>query len=150
MANSNNRTCHVCGASYRFCPSCAEFEGWEYWHVMFHNKNCHDIWYALSDFEDGKITREEAKEILSKLDTSKIVNKHVIESYNKLYEINKVVEEPSTEEVVEEKKIDAVEAAMIQLDKALAAEEDAHVEEPKHAIEQPKKNQQKNQNKNKK
>lgn len=149
----NNRTCHVCGNSYRFCPSCAEFADWEYWHVMFHDQNCHDIWYTLGDFEDGKITKEEAIEKMKKLDTSKIVNKHVIESYNKLFDIKPEIEEEKVEVV---SKPDAVEAAVQAIEKAFDivpdnsstdAEDEAKAEEKKS--EEFKKPQQKYHNKKK-
>lgn len=91
MANKNNRTCFVCSRSYRFCPTCAEYESWPYWHVMFHDANCHDIWYVLSDFENGVITKEEAIEKMNHLDASVIDknNKNVMDSYNKLFGLKK-------------------------------------------------------------
>ena len=102
MANSSYRTCSVCSARYRFCPHCAEYELWPYWYVMFHDAQCHDIWYTLSDYEDGKLSKEDAYEKIKQFDMSIVKNENVLLSYYKLLADVGIPQEPKKEEKKEE------------------------------------------------
>lgn len=107
MMKKDNRICYVCQKKYTFCGSCAQYKELPAWHAMFCGENCKDIWNVLSTFESGEYSPEQAKEIMSKLDTSKKDSYIgcVKKSYNKLYGIEKPeVEEPEAEVVYEPSK----------------------------------------------
>lgn len=62
--NHNNRICTVCKIPYRYCFSCSEFSDttkYPTWMAMFHDANCRSIFYTAYDYENGKITKEEAR-----------------------------------------------------------------------------------------
>lgn len=94
MAN-NYRVCICCNKRFKYCPHCSEYESLPTWYNLFHNENCHDIWYVLSDFESGFLTKEEAQEKISHLDTSVITNKEALKSLDKLMGTNHSVESES-------------------------------------------------------
>lgn len=114
MANSSYRTCLVCGKKYRFCHSCSEYETWPMWYNLFHDENCHEIWYTLCDFESGKLTKEEAQKKFEELDASIIINESASQSYKKLFYV-----------------VDSPESTTLQEDAPASVEEPVPVEEPK-------------------
>lgn len=91
MAN-NNRTCIVCGQSYKYCPNCAEFSNLEIWHNIFHDANCKEIYNAASMY--GKVPTEETKKRLDKCDLSNKSNfhKNIVKVIDELYAVK---EEPT-------------------------------------------------------
>lgn len=99
MAN-NQRICLCCGKTYRYCSHCDE-KKFPTWYALFHDENCHDIWYILSDFESGILTKEEAQEKMKVLNPSVITNKDALVSYRKLFDIAEepVIDEPQDGEV---------------------------------------------------
>jgi len=38
------RTCLVCGAKYKYCNSCGDYNPEETWRFLFDNEKCHDIY----------------------------------------------------------------------------------------------------------
>ena len=110
MAN-NQRICLCCGKTYRYCSHCDE-KKFPTWYALFHDENCHDIWYILSDFESGILTKEEAQEKMKVLNPSVITNKDALVSYRKLFDIAEepVIDEPQVEPVQNtESEVSAVE-----------------------------------------
>lgn len=69
----NNRTCFACGTKFRFCPSCNGPDRLkEAWHSEFCSEACKDIWTTATKFNLGKITKPEAKSIISALNLKPI------------------------------------------------------------------------------
>lgn len=69
------RTCAVCHEKYSFCPVCSEKDRLkETWYFVYCSANCHEIGKITTDFEDGVsgMTPDQAKEMLDKLDLSKL------------------------------------------------------------------------------
>ena len=64
------RKCLVCGNEYTYCRSCPKDARKETWYALYDNENCKNISQALTDYNFNKITKEEAKELLSKCDLS--------------------------------------------------------------------------------
>lgn len=98
------RTCSVCGLQYEYCPHCNRDKDKPIWMFCFHDQNCHDIYDITSKYEDGKISANDSKELLSKLDLSKKDNFGT--SYKNA--ISKIMSEADTVKVDEtepEKKI---------------------------------------------
>lgn len=87
MASGKLRTCLTCGKQYKYCGNCNGSEGTEPWRSIYCSINCHDIWYTLSDFEEGFITVDEAKAKMESYDLSKKNewSQCVKDSYIKLY-----------------------------------------------------------------
>lgn len=110
MAKKNNRTCKVCASEYYFCPNCAGVKVTEKYRTMFCSKNCRDIFHLLSRHTMNDVTKDEAKEILSSLDLSKLnnfseqikIDIDEIMGNNKKHFKKKIVEEPIVEEQVVE------------------------------------------------
>lgn len=64
------RKCIVCGKEYSYCRSCPKDAKKETWYALYDNENCKNISQALTDYNFNKITKEDAKDILSKCDLS--------------------------------------------------------------------------------
>lgn len=56
----NNRTCIVCKIAYKYCNNCPEFSNLDPWHAIFHDSNCRSIFNTAFDFDNGKISKDEA------------------------------------------------------------------------------------------
>lgn len=76
------RTCCVCRKEHLFCPQCRpEDRNKPTWYFAYCSENCKDIYDVTSNYEDNKISADEAKKKLNKLDLSQIAN--FGESYQK-------------------------------------------------------------------
>ena len=64
------RKCIVCGKEYSYCRSCSKDAKKETWYALYDNENCKNISQALTDYNFNRITKEEAKELLSNCDLS--------------------------------------------------------------------------------
>lgn len=69
-----NRICKVCGLEYYFCPACSATRAnpQPKWKINYCSENCKTISSTAIKYNCNDITKEEAKEILSKCDLSKI------------------------------------------------------------------------------
>ena len=74
MGKKNNRICCICGKEYHFCPTCSEDYNKPTWYAIFDTERCHDIYEICTNYRDGIITIENAKERLSKFDLSDLEN----------------------------------------------------------------------------
>lgn len=97
------RTCCVCRGEHLFCPQCRpEDRNKPTWYFAYCSKNCKDIYTVTSDYEDKKISADDAKKQLDKLDLSRIAD--FGESYQKA--IMKINEETKpvekTDDVIKE------------------------------------------------
>lgn len=82
MTKKGLRTCCVCHQEHMYCPVCnPEDRNKPTWYFAYCSKNCKDIYAVTSNYEDEKITADEAKAQLDKLDLSHIAN--FGESYQK-------------------------------------------------------------------
>lgn len=82
MTKKGLRMCCVCHEEYSFCPVCnSEDRLKPTWHFAYCSENCKNIYTVTSDYEDKKISADDAKKQLNKLDLSHIAN--FGESYQK-------------------------------------------------------------------
>ena len=83
----NNKTCIICGKKYTYCSHCDAFEKQPTWMVDFHEENCMDIFYAVSNYNAEVATLEETVNKLEKLDLSNIDNfdKSIKECIEKIF-----------------------------------------------------------------
>ena len=112
------RKCILCGSEYTYCKSCAKDAKKALWHEIYDKENCKDISKALTDYNFKRITKEEAKELLSKCDLSIELKDVYRNEINAIMAKNKktkkqeveVIEEiqPEQEEVLEEESIGVV------------------------------------------
>ena len=72
--DAKSRTCSVCRKTYKYCPKCRDYESLPTWMFVFCSENCKDIYDVTSEYEDKRVTADEAKKRLDKLDLSKIKN----------------------------------------------------------------------------
>ncbi len=127
MAKSNTRVCLTCGCHYKYCAHrCGEDEKKPLWHTLFHNQNCHDIWYVLSDYESGKLSKEEALNQIKKLDVSVVTNKEALKSYEKLLNDTKPVinEESAPVEEIPPVEAEEISAESSEPDEILTVSEE--------------------------
>ena len=64
------RKCIVCGKEYNYCRSCPKDAKKETWYALYDSENCKNISQALTDYNFNKVTKDEAKDILSSCDLS--------------------------------------------------------------------------------
>lgn len=64
------RECYLCGEKYSYCPTCSQDKVKPTWMVEFHNENCKTIFDICTRFNMKLLTKDEAKEALSKCDLS--------------------------------------------------------------------------------
>ena len=70
---TKNRKCLACSTLFSFCPDCSKADALkESWHAEFCSNSCKDLWTTLTKFGMGKLTKSEAKEIISALDLKPI------------------------------------------------------------------------------
>lgn len=82
MTKKGLRTCCVCHQEHMYCPVCnPEDRNKPTWYFAYCSENCKDICAVTSDYECGRISANEAREQLDKLDLSQIAN--FGESYQK-------------------------------------------------------------------
>ena len=77
MANKkeSNSTCVICGQKYHLCVACERKKAtWKSWRMFVDKENCYNIYKVLNDYHFNKITKDEAKELLLKLDLSGLDN----------------------------------------------------------------------------
>ena len=130
MIERNNKTCIVCGKSYKYCGGCAEYAHLEPWHSIYCSNNCKDIFNAVSMY--NKVSNEETKEKLNKCDLSNKDNfhKNILKTINELYssvekteiveavelhaDVEKVLEIVEPAESIHEKIVEVVETIEIK------------------------------------
>ena len=64
------RECYLCGEKYHYCPTCSQDKSKPTWMAEFHEENCKTIFQACTDFNMKFLTKDAAKEVLSKCDIS--------------------------------------------------------------------------------
>ena len=90
---ANNRICLTCGKAYEYCGSCPSSANLPVWKNLFDTENCKIVFETASDYAQKVITKESAKDKLSKCDLS---NTNVFKE-----KIKRLVDEIIAEEKVE-------------------------------------------------
>lgn len=63
-----NRKCACCSTTYSYCPDCSTSDKLApSWKATFCSEDCMTIWTTCTKFNMGKLTKPEAKEIISAL-----------------------------------------------------------------------------------
>jgi hypothetical protein len=123
-----NATCIVCGKKYHLCIACERSKAtWKPWKMVADTENCYEIYKVLNDYNFNKISKEEARKLLEKLDL-KDVNTFKEKSKNKIKEIMKRKKAPKIEKIIEAEKIIEIEN-IIQEEKVEASVADEIVAE---------------------
>jgi uncharacterized membrane protein len=65
-----NRICLTCGNAYEYCGSCPTSLNLPVWKNIFDTENCKIVFETVSDYAQNVITKDVAKEKLSKYNTS--------------------------------------------------------------------------------
>lgn len=102
----NNKICVVCNTPYRYCNNCSDFINYPSWMSMFCSEECIDAYQIMSDFENNKISKEQAKiKLIKYIDSGKYKNyqRTFKASYEKIMGENEI--EKPQEEVKEEIKV---------------------------------------------
>ena len=104
---ANNRICLACGKSYEYCGSCPSSLNLPVWKNIFDTEICKTVFETTSDYAQKVISKEKAKEKLSKCNISDARNykpqiRSLIEEITKE---NKVVDDISETKYVNKKKI---------------------------------------------
>ena len=61
-----NRKCFTCGNQYSYCPDCSTSDKLSpSWKATFCSEDCMTIWTTCTKFNMGKLTKSEAKSIIS-------------------------------------------------------------------------------------
>lgn len=64
-----NRKCYCCGEKYSYCPDCSKKDALApTWKSEFCSETCKDLWQTATRYNMNKISKTEAKSIISKLD----------------------------------------------------------------------------------
>lgn len=116
------RKCILCGKEYKYCKNCQSDYKKELWHSLYDTENCKDISKTLTDYKFDRITKDEAREILSKCDLTidchdnyrneinAIMTKPKRGTRAKAMVIDEIIQEPElVEQVIEEIKEEAKE-----------------------------------------
>lgn len=115
--NKENTACIVCGKKYHLCIACERNKAtWRPWKVIVDSENCYNIYKVVNDYNFSKITKNEARTLLEKLNLTEV---HTFREHirQKIYEIMKktkkakpiVIEEPTIDVVERNTTIDVVE-----------------------------------------
>lgn len=67
-----NYICRICGIEYEGCPACKDVKTYNPWKKYAHDTNCFKIFMILKDSANNEITNENAKQLLSRCDLSKM------------------------------------------------------------------------------
>lgn len=98
MASRYKKICYLCGKEYQYCSNCRDFRTQPAWKNMFDTEDCHEIFNISTQFAQGYLSKEEAKEKLKKHDLSNMTSfkPEAIE------QIQLILIESPKEEIVEE------------------------------------------------
>lgn len=64
------RSCLCCGSKYSYCNNCYDFRNYPLWMNSFHDENCKNIFEICTNYNFKLITKDQAKDALSKCDLS--------------------------------------------------------------------------------
>lgn len=100
---ANNRTCLLCGTSYKYCPSCREDIRKPSWMSGFDREDCKIMFETLSSYGMKLMSASEAKKIISKIDYESMnLNKQKKDTIKEILGNKSTVEKTPVVEVKEE------------------------------------------------
>ena len=68
------RTCYLCGATYKYCPTCSSGRTKPAYMAQFHSESCKNIFEICTNYNAGLISKAEAQEALAACDLSDRAN----------------------------------------------------------------------------
>ena len=92
-----NRICKTCGKQYFFCSNCEKSSNSPQWMLMWHDLNCKKVFEIVSDYAQGRLSKSNAREALSKCDLKVY--------YTFKENIRNIIDDITTEEKVLEPQI---------------------------------------------
>lgn len=68
-----NRKCLSCGTQFKYCPDCSRADALKpAWASQFCSESCATLWSTLTKFSMDRLTKSEAKSIISDLDLKSV------------------------------------------------------------------------------
>ena len=117
MANSNKK-CVICGKHYSYCPHCGEAKRLPSWMMIFCSDDCNTIYNTVVDWNEKKISTEEAYNKLSNINLHKVddddFNPQTKKQIKEILEYKKdkdvvtevVTDESNNKEIVDDSNVD--------------------------------------------
>lgn len=111
MVTENNRTCVVCGKSYKACKNCEDVvaKGGFRWRNSCDTPECFQVLMVISDFYYDKLPKKDARELLDMVltDEMKPYDPNAKTLIDKIYDLDAGVEvEPKKEVSVEVESVE--------------------------------------------
>lgn len=103
---SKQRKCYLCGAKYKYCPTCSNDRMKPTWMSEFHSESCKDIFDICTRFNMGLMTKKEAQNALKTCDLSNKANfkSYVQTDLDNIFATEKKDAKEKSHEVVIEKE----------------------------------------------
>ena len=98
-----NRVCLACGKTYEFCSSCPTSKNLPVWKNIFDEENCKTVFEVTSDYAQGVITKDKAKDKLKNTNTKLDFKENIKKLLDEILEEPKI--EINTEEEIKPQKI---------------------------------------------
>ena len=71
MGNEQNNTCKICNSKYHLCRTCEQNRGnWHSWRMLTDTEEHYQIYAMLIQYDDGTLSKEDARDFLKKCDIS--------------------------------------------------------------------------------
>lgn len=124
-----NRKCLSCGTQFKYCPDCSRADALKpAWASQFCSESCATLWSTLTKFGMDRLTKSEAKSIISDLDLKSV------ESYSACVQrdLAKVMTEEKKSKRnkrIEIQPIDEVIDAELEIAEPIVVEVEAEVKE---------------------
>ena len=72
--SKRNKKCYLCGATYKYCPTCGNDRMKPSWMNEFHSEDCKNIFQICTNFNLNMMSKHEAQEALKACDLSNKAN----------------------------------------------------------------------------
>lgn len=99
MAKELNATCAICGEKYHVCATCKSVKTLKPWRTITDTIDCYKIYMIIHDFENGIITKENARKMLDACTLPKTFQPHIKVVIDEIMSIEKKVK-PETKKGV--------------------------------------------------
>ena len=121
---TKNRKCLACGERYTYCPDCSRADALKpAWSSQFCCESCATMWSTLTKFGMGRLTKSEAKDIISNLELQPIESymacvqrdyAKIMHEDKKTRKSHKIIEPIVVEPIIEEQLEEVVEHMVIE------------------------------------
>lgn len=71
MRKSDTATCAICGREYNVCLSCKNQDAIKPWRNIADTANCYKVFLAISQYNNGYLSKDDAKKQLAQLSFDK-------------------------------------------------------------------------------